>query len=291
MFALVSLLVIFTLTASAIGAAAQAGTSNLASGTAEPLSPGAEVIVRLPFVIRNYPGSDPGQGGDRIFIPAGEFQMGCSEANNGGYACDWSETPLHTVYLDDYYIDKTEVTNAQYAACVAASACQTVTNDSSFTRPDYHGVPEYDGYPVVYVNWWRAEAYCAWAGGRLPSEAEWEKAARGKEGVQAFPWGDDSPTCALANFLDLLGTGAMCMGDTTPAGSYVSAASPYGVLGMADNVQEWVNDWYQMDYYSVSPYANPAGPASGDYKVVRGGDFELDGGYLRVAYRTYGLPT
>ena len=206
-----------------------------------------------------------------LFVPAGEFTMG---NDNGGS----DEKPAHSVYLDSYWIDQTEVTNAMYEKCVNAGACQPPVETSSSTHSSYYGNSEFDDFPVIYVSWNYANAYCKWRGWtRLPTEAEWEKAASWDDQTKAkrvYPWGD-SIDCSFANY-------SSCKGDTTKVGSYPSGASFYGVLDMAGNVWEMVADWYQAypgNTESNSPYGTT-------YRVLRGGSWsDDDGGSVRSSVR------
>ena len=215
------------------------------------------------------------QIGEDVFVPAGPFSMGC--AGDLSYMlCDGDAKPIHTVYLDDFYIDRTEVTNAQYRACEDAGVCLHPLSDKSETRPDYYTNSIYDNHPVIYVNWPRANAYCQWAGKRLPTEAEWEKAARGTD-IRWFPWGNDDITCDRANYR----TGIWpqehdCIGDTVAVGRYAENVSPYGAVDMVGNVSEWVYELYESRYYQHSPYYNPQGPSSTakNEHITRGGSWK-----------------
>jgi serine/threonine-protein kinase len=198
-----------------------------------------------------------------VYVPAGEFTMGSDE----GYH---DEQPVHTVYLDTFYIDNTEVTNAQYRKCVEAGACDPPSNTT------YYDKANYAQHPVAYVSWNDAHAYCQWAGKRLPTEAEWEKAARGTDG-RTYPWGERMD-CGHAQYDE-------CDYGTVPVGGKPKGASPYEALDMAGNVWEWVADWYDPSYYSQSPRRNPPGPDSGEVRGLRGGSWHDTQRHARCACR------
>lgn len=202
-----------------------------------------------------------------VFVPPGDFLMGNT-----------------TVFLDAFWIDKTEVTNAMYARCVQAGDCNPPRSNSSHTQENYYGNPAFGDYPVIYVSWVDAQNYCSWAGRRLPTEAEWEKAARGTDG-RPFPWGDADPS-GVVDLLNFYGQ------DTTQVGIFPNGASPYGALDMAGNVSEWVADWYSLDYYNSPPPSNPGGPDTGEYRVWRGGSWaNTSTDRVRTYSRTGNLPT
>jgi formylglycine-generating enzyme required for sulfatase activity len=212
----------------------------------------------------------PVDGMRLLYVPAGEFLMGSDDR-------DANEQPQHSVYLDAFWIDETEITNGMYAECVVSGACTPPITNASSTRDAYFGNPDYDTYPVIFVSWSQAQDYCTWAGRRLPSEAEWEKAARGVDG-RICPWGNQSPDNSLLNY-------NMNFSDTKPSGSFPAGSSPYAALDMAGNVWEWVSDWYDSQYYQDAPTDNPTGPESGSRHVLRGGSWYYDLNYIRAAFR------
>ena len=193
-----------------------------------------------------------------LYIPAGEFTMGSDEHAP-------KTTPEHRVNLDAYWIDRTEVTNQMYARCVKAGDCDHPIQFDEVNP--YYDHLEYANYPVVYVSWKSAAKYCKWAGRRLPTEAEWEKAARGTDG-NPYPWGNQEPDSSLLNYQDNIG-------GPLPVDRYPLGASPYGALNMAGNVREWVQDWFSPGYYAKwKYYTNPTGPKHGTSRSLRGGGFQ-----------------
>jgi serine/threonine-protein kinase len=263
-----------------------AATSRSTATLAPPTSTGAPSPARG-LVIGSTMVSDK-DGMTLVYVPAGEFTMGSADGDSEASS---DEKPQHKVALDAFWIDRTEVTNAQYRKCVAAGACQPPSNSSSYTRSSYYGNAEYDNYPVLYVSWEAAQKYCQWAGRRLPTEAEWEKAARGTDG-RKYPWGNGALAGNLLNFCDRNCSfdwkdSAVDDGyaDTAPVGHYPAGASPYGALDMAGNVWEWTADWYNKTYYQNAPAQNPKGPDSGQYRVLRGGSWLVGQWCVRAADR------
>jgi formylglycine-generating enzyme required for sulfatase activity len=234
----------------------------------------------------------PSDGMTMVYVPAGEFVQGSDKdaveyarelckAYTGDLAqvlCVYEtyqdERPAHRVMLDGFWIDRTEVTNGQYRLCADAGRCLAPEESGSFTRETYYGDGDYDDYPVVWVTWQQASDYCAWAGGRLPGEAEWEYAARGPEN-RVFPWGDafdgtrlnycDS-NCEPGHTDETVDDGHA---DTAPVGSYPKGVSWCGAWDLAGNAREWVADWFGE--YAVGRQVNPRGPAVGHSRIPRGG--------------------
>jgi formylglycine-generating enzyme required for sulfatase activity len=222
---------------------------------------------------------------DWVTIPAGEFLMGSSDkdieyANTLCPDCGFSnEQPQHWVDLPEFQIGKYEVTNRQYVQCVKAGICDPPANK-------IYTAQYYELHPVTDVNWYDAETYCEWAGGHLPTEAEWEKAARGTGGHN-YPWGEGID-CDHANYDGKDGSGE-CVGGTTPVGSYESGESPYGAHDMAGNVLEWVSSLYQP--YPYDPNDGREYLKSPDLLVLRGGAWFYVDSHVRSAARISSVPT
>jgi formylglycine-generating enzyme required for sulfatase activity len=202
--------------------------------------------------------TSPLDGMAQVFVPAGEYLMGRGNAGSGVHS------PQHIVHLDAFWIDKYEVSNAMYLKCMKAGVCTELVSDNLVYKNWI-----YRNHPVTYVVWEQAQVYCEWAGRRLPIEAEWEKAARGTDG-RLYPWGNEPPNPRLANFNESL------IHEAVSIYRYPLGASPYGALNMSGNAREWVADWYDPEYYLVSPYANPQGPADGEERSLRSGSYNED---------------
>ncbi len=231
-------------------------------------------------------GGDPAR--DMVEIPAGTFTMGAVIDNPNEWG-DTDEEPVHEVYLDTYLMDRYEATaeefseflndNLHYApAFLETGTAVTIERVDGRYRPR----PGLERYPANRISWYGADTYCRWKGKRLPTEAEWEKAARGTD-QRIFPWGEQHPDNTLATYrrpFHEMGFSAMEPVDSMPQG-----ASPYGLHHMAGNVWEWVNDWYEDVYYEYSPAKNPQGPDQGTHKVMRGGNWYYKAYYMRTTYR------
>jgi formylglycine-generating enzyme required for sulfatase activity len=227
-----------------------------------PGVPGAKKVYKNE---KGFKEADYGDGIIMVYIPPGEFEMGSNDYDD--------EKPLHTVYLDGYWIGKYEVTFSQY---------DRYCDETGKEKPDDEGW-ERGKRPVINVSWYDAKAYCQWLSKKtglsfkLPTEAQWEKAARGTDN-RIYPWGNKEPDETLANF-------NYNLEKTTPVDSYPKGASPYGLLDMAGNVMEWCRDWYGKRYYQSSPDKNPTGPKSGIVCVLRGGSLGDEAVGLRCSGR------
>lgn len=241
------------------------------SVTASPKSTSTPVSTLTPIPLPTE--ITDAKGVSMALVPAGDFIMGSGGSN---------EKSAHTVYLDDYYIDKYEVTNASYKECVDADVCLLPSNTGSASRGSYYGNPIFDHYPVIYVSWNSANSYCEWRNTSLPTEAQWEKAARGDD-ARTYPWGEET-SCNRTNY-------SSCVGDTTEVGSYPSGVSPYGIYDLAGNVWEWVADWYSDGYYQDSPTTNPTGPNIGQFRVLRGGSWINHSDLISSSIRDKDYPT
>ena len=241
-------------------------------------------------------------GTTMLLVPAGEYRMGGDAASallscqalcpncNCNLSSFTSEEPAHQVTLDAFYMDMYEVTHAQYRPCVEDGNCPEPVNPETGAVSGLFLDRAYDQHPVIYVTWGMAEVFCRWRGARLPTEAEWEKAARGPES-RIFPWGNEF-NGRLANYCDRKCSFSWAdtgfndgYAGTAPVGTYQGGVSPFGIYDLAGNVWEWVADWFSETYYANSPLVNPAGPLSGSQRVVRGGAWYNGGALLRGANR------
>ena len=231
----------------------------------------------------------PPKGKDRapmVEIPTGSFPMGVPPGDRDGGR---DEYPRHEVLLDTFLIDQFEVTNGRYLEFIKSTGHRVPQNPTNPTRNLWQGGTITESLaerPVINVDWFDADAYCKWAGKRLPTEAEWEKSAKGTSD-RRFPWGNVEPTAKHLNY------NQKWIGEKTlmPVGSYEAGKSPYGVYDIVGNVWEWVNDWYDARYYEKSPSKNPPGPQEGTKKVIRGAGWQNETPTVRIFTRVDSDPT
>jgi formylglycine-generating enzyme required for sulfatase activity len=247
--------------------------------------PGFSDVSDAPFQINV---ATPFNRGDMIYIPAGSFLMGNSGVGNDATYCYSSELPQHSVTLSGYYIGKHEVTRGEYRAFMTATGRAEPYYWNSVQDWETGSFTQADNYPVVGVTWYDAEAFCTWAGGHLPTEAQWEKAARWTGSYPyVYPWGNtwDAEKCNNYDDHNSAGGGYQ-RNQTSPVGSYPSGVSPYGCQDVAGNVWEWCQDWSRSYPGSTSPF-----DYTDTYRVLRGGGWGgYDDNYSRCAYRSYGNP-
>lgn len=230
-------------------------------------------------------GEDAAGKKNMAFIEGGVYEMGSRRSlreldpgdllNHDRHALG-PENPAHHVHIDAFLIDIHEVTNADYQEYVQAAAAR---------QPAYLGDPDFNGaaQPVVGISWEEADKFCKWKGQRLPTEAEWEKASRGKRRID-YPWGNEPPDGGKANFNEELNK-------TSPVGSYEAGKSDYGVYDLSGNASEWIHDWHLAEYYLFSPKENPRGLEKGQYKVIRGGNWRNNAHDVNMVYRNATLPS
>jgi serine/threonine-protein kinase len=276
--------------------------TNTPKPTSSPLVPTVTVTI-VPTLVNTEPTSGATRTIEidqmvQVYVPAGEFIMGSDAAEakitiEGGRA--YPEIPVNNVNLDGYWMDKYEISNGQYALCVEGGVCDPPYLSSSETRYHYYDDPVFSNYPVIWVNWYMAKTYCEWAGRRLPTEAEWEKAARGTDGHE-YPWGNEPLSGERANFCDINCRRTIAnpnfndgYADTAPVGSYPAGASPYGAMDMSGNVWEWLGTL-------IMPY--PYDPNDGRENLDINGERSWRGGpwsngtwWMRSSVRYRSIPS
>lgn len=261
-------------------------TVNIPLSKIEPITPAPPIAPVAPITPpRTTPVTPPptapplpsgGKGGVMIYVSAGDFGMGYNEA------MDPDELPFHRVYLDGYYIDKFEVTAGDYQTCLSEGGCPRPSGSGGGCN---FGNSALSDNPMNCVDWEEARKFCQWAGKRLPTEAEWEKAARGTDN-RLYPWGSQGPSCSTAIFDNGCGKKS-----TWPVGSKTNGASPFGVMDMAGNVFEWAADCYDSKYYMRSPKQNPYNSSGSKYHTLRGGSYKSDDKGIRLTARVGDRPS